>query len=310
MSHEIVAAMAGARLPLCRTLEEMLDEHVSHCTERRGCGYTQATRFLATHINQPASAVLAADLSIFANWSQSHTEVVARQLVEAGWARGWRCADRIPDAVVEKLPASSMLQDLRTLLPRVREVSRKVAYVESKLFLDLVIDLLSRDRRQAPEVTGMSRKPIIGSCSQAEEFFLEIAHNRIRRGGRVNIIVDAENRPLMVEKMQLGESHSGMVVSPVRIFGVSIPPGSLCALDYPDELPGARATRNGGAIALADLREARFLRLTTMAIPPRDRLRAFGQQFKSQLRANMLSPGDTTIDQLRQFANDELSALQ
>lgn len=53
----------------------------------------------------------------------------------------------------------------------------------------------------------MREKPEIGSCSQAEEFFLEIAHGRVRRGGKVNLFVDGDGRPLLVEKMALGESH-------------------------------------------------------------------------------------------------------
>ena len=53
MAHEIVSAFARAGLPLRRTLAEMLDEHFSHHTERRGCGYTQATRHLSSLINAP-----------------------------------------------------------------------------------------------------------------------------------------------------------------------------------------------------------------------------------------------------------------
>lgn len=43
---------AGHGIPLNATLVEMLGEHFSHRTERRGCGYTQATRHLAVLVNQ------------------------------------------------------------------------------------------------------------------------------------------------------------------------------------------------------------------------------------------------------------------
>lgn len=309
MSHEIVAALADTGLPLCRTLTEMLNEHMSHCTERRGCGYTQATRYLSTAINQPRSPTTSSDLSVFANWPQQATESLATQLVNAGWVQGWRGVHEAPAEMLGKVADDALLSALKTLVPRVRAVREKMTFVESGLFLGLLEDLLSGNGRNAPEVAGMTEKPEIGSCSQAEEFFLEISHRRIRRGGSVNIIVDAQGRPLIVEKMHLGESHSGMVVSPVRIFGVWIPPGGLCALKYSDNLHCERQTPHGKVIRLSDIDQARFLRLTTMAVPPTARKRAFGQQFKSQLRLNMLSPLETTIEQLHQFATDELAGV-
>lgn len=310
MTHEIVTAMAEAGLPLCRTLTEMLNEHMSHCTERRGCGYTQASRYLATAINRPRAPVEPSDLSMFANWPHQATESLALQLMNAGWSRGWRGVHGAPADVLQRLPSSHLLSALKTLVPRVQAVRASLAFAESQLFMGLLEDLLSGEGLPAPEVAGMLEKPKIGSCSQAEEFFLEIAHRRIRRGGSVNIIVDEEGRSLIVEKMQLGESHSGLVVAPVRIFGVWIPPGSLCALRYPDDLPGERPSRNGKVIRLSDVEQARFLRLTTLAVPPEVRQRAFGQQFKLQLRLNMLSPLETTLAQLQQFAADELAGVR
>ena len=63
--HEIVVAFARAGYDLHRTLREMLDEHPSHRTERRGCGYTQATRFLSVFLGSPRLADDATDLAIF-----------------------------------------------------------------------------------------------------------------------------------------------------------------------------------------------------------------------------------------------------
>ena len=51
--HELVEAFASVGLPLHPILREMLEESPAHRTERRGCGYTQATRFLSTFVNQP-----------------------------------------------------------------------------------------------------------------------------------------------------------------------------------------------------------------------------------------------------------------
>ena len=83
--HELVAACASAGLPLHRTLTEMLGEDPSHRTERRGCGYTQATRFLATYVNQPRAAESAGELAVFREWRIGAVEELARALEAAGY---------------------------------------------------------------------------------------------------------------------------------------------------------------------------------------------------------------------------------
>ena len=176
---------------------------------------------------------------------------------------------------------------------------------ESKLIVNLILEILTGTKIHAPSVPGMIDKPEIGSCSQAEEFFLEIAHGRVRRGGQVNIIVDPGCRKLMVEKMSLGESHSALVISPVLINDVFIPPGSLCALDREKESTAFSKTRHGFQMPLAAVLQARFLRLTTLAVAPRFRTRAFGPQIDMQIRLNMLSPLVTTLDDMRNFAESE-----
>ena len=52
MAHELPAVFRKHGLWLNTTLVGMLDEHFSHRTERRGCGYTQATRHLAVLVNR------------------------------------------------------------------------------------------------------------------------------------------------------------------------------------------------------------------------------------------------------------------
>lgn len=51
-NHEIVEVFKTYLHPLSEKLTEMLNEHYSHQTERRGCGYTQATRVIAEIVNQ------------------------------------------------------------------------------------------------------------------------------------------------------------------------------------------------------------------------------------------------------------------
>ena len=307
VAHEITQSFHDAKLPLNKKLAEMLDEHFSHCTERRGCGFTQSTRFLSDFINSPPDNLSANDLKIFSDFPLSQIEDLALQLTHAGWQPGWRNLDKAPANILRMLDSNSLLLELKDLIPRVRLVSQKLRLSESRLFVALLLGVLLRDARRIPSVKGMPLKPEIGSCSQAEEFFLEIAHSRVRRGGQVNVVVDKSGRPVLLEKINLGESHSAVVVSPIRIFGVTIPAGGLCALRYTQEMSPQVNSPHGYVLPLSDIAEARFLRLTTLAVPPEDRARAFSQQLSAQIQSQMLSPTTTTIEQLLEFSLNELS---
>ena len=308
MEHEITAAFRNHDIPLTRTLEDMLDEHSSHRTERRGCGYTQATRHLAALVNQSDPVDSAHDLSLFARWPQHETAALAAMLVERGWLRGWRSLARAPASVLGDMPRSPLLDALTTLEARLRDIRAALVMPESFLILDLIEQILGREVDDAPNVPGMPEKPEIGSCSQAEEFFLEIAHGKVRRGGSVNVVVGDDGQPLMLEKMNLGESHSAIVVAPIRINHVRIPVGGLCALRPTPDADARTATPHGVLLPLGAIAQARFLRLTTLSVPPAIRRRTFSAQVDAQLRGNMLSPLTTTIAELQAFAHRELSA--
>jgi len=306
MPHEIVDGFRGEGLRLRRTLEEMLDEHAVHRTDRRGCGYTQATRFLATYVNQPGAAADPADLDVFEDWPTRDTGFAAAMLLGAGWPHGWRRTDELSDA--NRAGAAQyveLLEALSGLRSRIHRIAGSCALPESRLLASLLWQLLARDGRAPHSLPPMPMKPQIGSCSQAEEFFLELAHGRVRRGGSVNVFTDAAGQPLLLEKMNLGESHSAIVLESVRLNGVDLPPGSLCALAHvPDA--SARSSAHGRRLSLAGIAEARFLRLTTLAVEPSERRRAFSAQLAAQVRAGMLSPTTTTLAELRAFARAEV----
>ena len=307
-NHEIVEAFQNEGLGLHKNLVEMFNEHPTHRTERRGCGFTQATRFLSTFVNQVREPISAEDLTLFAHWPTASTQALAEKMRSLGWSRGWRALDELPPDLAGRVPASTVSEALRTLMPRVRRIRQRVHHVESQLLLGLIDHILAGCVTQAFNVPGMPAKPEIGSCSQAEEFFLEIAHGRIRRHGRVNSIVDETGRTMMLEKMNLGESHSALVIVPININGVLIPAGGLCALRHADEVPVERLSRHGQVIPVAAIAQARFLRLTTLSVPPEDRRRAFSAQVDAQVHGRMVSPMTTTLDDLRRFAHDELVA--
>lgn len=306
--HEVTLAFREAGLPLHKSLVEMLDEHCVHRTERRGCGYTQATRFLSTFVNQPRDPLNCRDLGVFAELPRRECEWLARRMHQAGWASGWRALDEAPAELLASVGNGSTARTLIDLPRRLRQIGERVERDESRLWTALLEHVLTGKAPPAPDVPGMPDKPEIGSCSQAEEFFLEIAHERVRRGGQANVVCGADGQPLFVEKVNLGESHSAIVISPVRINAVLLPPGSLCALRYVDAATGARHTRSGTCLPLACIAQARFLRFTTLATPPGIRRRAFSAQVDAQLRSGMLSPLDTTLEQLASFAHRELAS--
>lgn len=308
MGHELVDAFEAVGLPLHKTLRQMLADAPAHCTVRRGCGLTQATRFLADFINTPRSVTEVDDLAIFADGSRRQARAVASRCLSAGWACGWRALDRAPDALREQLAGMSSAQTLQSLPERLHAVAGRVERVESQLLLGLIRDLLGCPRHSSEWLPPMANKPEIGSCSQAEEFFLQIAHDRIRRGGSVNIFVDAAMRPVLVEKINMGESHSAVLVKPAILHGVKLPPGTLTALRSHRNAKPLREHAHGGVWSLDDLAEVRFLRLTTLAVEPAHRRRAFSTQFERQLQANMMSPESTTIADLDSFAKKRIEA--
>ncbi len=307
-SHEVVVAFQQADLGLHTTLCEMLDEHPTHRTERRGCGYTQATRFLSTYINRPRTVDDASDMGIFADWPKHQTDTLARQAIAAGWPHGWRGLDRAGPDILTRLAPSALATTLAALPAHLAAIETQLQREESRLLMRMMRGILVPETPGGPGMPEMLEKPEIGSCSQAEEFFLEIAHARIRRSGRINIFIDADGRPLLVEKMGLGESHSAMAVAPVSVCGVTLPPGALFALAYSEDAAPVRALACGHALRLDAIVQARFLRLTTLSVPPDVRPRAFNAQLDAQVRSDMLSPRTTTIDDLRAFAFAQLRA--
>jgi hypothetical protein len=306
--HEVVAGFREEGLQLNPVLIEMLNEHFNHRTERRGCGYTQATRFLSKYINNARDPIAPDDLGVFDDWPMRETGHIAIGLRGAGWLRGWRALDEAPGALLESVPRTNLKDELIELPLRLRRICGAMKLVESRLLTAMIEQILTGGGGPAADVPGMPVKPDIGSCSQAEEYFLEIAHHRVRRGGAVNVIVDIDGQPLMLEKMNLGESHSAIVVAAVRINGVVIPPGGLCALQYGDALDESRRSELGFIFPLTRIAQARFLRLTTLCVPPNVRKRAFTAQVESQIRSDMFSPMATTIEQLQQLARDQVAS--
>jgi hypothetical protein len=139
------------------------------------------------------------------------------------------------------------------------------------------------------ELAPFSGELKVGTCPLAEKYFLEISDGFVRRKGRVNVLISDAGEPLLLEKLNLGDNHSCISVTEVVLNGVRLPPGCLFGV-----IPVRRCTG------------FRFLRVTTLAVSPQNRRRAFTTHFQSQLDAGLFAPGEATIEQLRRVAEDQL----
>jgi hypothetical protein len=267
--HELVTELAMQGLRLNSTLIEMLGEHYSHRTPRRGCGFTQASRHLAVLVNRARQGKSDAAGLLFPS-----------------------------------TPCSE--QELRRALD---ELPRRLLREESRLMAALINDLVL----PAPPVMGFDELPSFAgelkvvTCPLAEKYFLEISDGFVRRKGRVNVLTSDAGEPLLVEKLNLGDNHSCISVADVTLNGVRLPPGCLLGVARPEGVDiMANAKLPGCVIPVRRCVGFRFLRLTTLAVSPQNRRRAFTTHFQSQVDAGLFAPGETTIEQLRRVAEDQL----
>lgn len=274
--HELVKAFADRGVHLNGTLTEMLNEHFTHRTERRGCGYTQSTRHLAVLVNRPR---------------EKQRDTIASLFPE--WVRGGGLSAGV-------MPLHELVLSIRDALER----------EESRLLASLIADLVL----PATVTPGVEELPAffgeikVGTCPLTEKYFLEVGDGLVRRKGRINVLVSATGAPLLVEKLGLGDNHSCISVSELIINGVRCPPGSLFGVEAAPEGLALRPNRTlpGSVIPVARCTGFRFLRFATLAVSPEHRQRAFTTHFQSQLDAGLFAPGNTTVAQLRRVAEAQL----
>jgi hypothetical protein len=267
--HEVLRVFAAHGRPLCSTLRDMLNEHFSHRTERRGAGYTQATRHLATFVNRPWGARDITDVRVFD----------------------------------ERLKSPPPRDELEPLLGRLEREESKMLV---RIILDVVCPA-EAPVAGFTELAIWPEDLKIGTCSLAEKYFLELAASFVRGKGRVNVLVSTSGEPILVEKMNLGDNHSCLSVAPVVLNGVVLPPGSLFGVRYDDAIGGRdNRTLPGRVIPLSECAGFRFLRFSTLAVSPEHRARAFTAHLDAQLEAGLFAPREATVEQLRGLALGQL----
>jgi hypothetical protein len=307
--HEMVARFRDHGMPLCASLEAMLNEDPVHRTERRGCGLTQATRFLASCINEARSCSGRQDLELFAHWAGRSDGERIQQFMEHTSAHTWRHWDH-EEPILK--PTAHAFQGVRELVraeaerqARLRVMPEHMLLEESVLLAAMIRDLiLPREDTQTELVTLPSRpeKLPVGSCPTAEKCFLELAHGFMPRKGYCNQLIDDDGRVVMIEKINMGDDHSCISLVPLCLGGVCLPPGSLLAARYDvDQVPRADTTApmRGSRIRVSDCDGFRLLRLTTLAVSPEHRARAFSAHFQAQVQAGLFEPDTTELQQLR-----------
>lgn len=313
--HELVTLFQRMGTPLNRTLTGMLEERDEHRTERRGSGFTQATRHLATQINVPRASKTFEDLSLFTYWRSKHETKWFNLLLEHAQCTTWRHWDVSPPALDPASAATEpdklrRIEAERTRQAALRTLPNQVEREENRLLASLIRDIvLPVDARShdLTEIPSWPDKLPVGSCPTAEKCFLELAHGFIPRKGRCNLLVNEQYTPIFVEKMNMGDNHSCVSLLPVILNGVRIPAGSLFAVHYDEDAIDAEplcAPFPGLRIPIGACEGFRVLRLTTLAVSPQNRARAFSSHFEAQISAGLFEPKTTELEQLYFKATD------
>lgn len=308
--HEVVQLFREQVQPLSVKLTEMLNEHYSHQTERRGCGYTQATRVLADYINTPRDPKAFYDLKLFDNFNLKRQNALV-ELKQRHDLADWHNLDLQPELqhFVQNVSSTfSHLQDEIKLQQQLRQISQYTQLEESKLICDFIEDIiLPKNIHQTglTELKSLAERPKVGSCPMAENFFLKIAHRRVLRSGEINIFVDEQNEPLLMEKLNMGDNHSCISLKPILMNGIRVPKGSLFSVDYASEHIENKIQNKefkGFILPYSAINGFWFLRLTTLAVSPENRKRAFSTHFDQQVANGLYSPETTQIQQLLDVA--------
>lgn len=316
VDHEVVVIFKKYLYPLSTKLTEMLNEHFSHQTERRGCGYTQATRVIAEFVSQPRDAIGFQDLRVFEEYETKGLKNILNQSSSYGLELGtWRNLDINLDVqqCLQRLnPQELFTQNLQQEVDfqaKLRTIYQYAELEESVLICQLLSDIiLPQDANTMIECQSLVEKPKVGSCPMAEKFFLRIAHHRLLRQGEINIFIDEQDRPIMMEKLNMGDNHSCISLVPLMMNGVRLPAGSLFSASY--EIEHLEKHKNkqykGYVIPISEMNGFWFLRLTTLAVSPKNRARAFNYHFKQQVDNGLFRPDTTELSQLMEIAQDQI----
>lgn len=313
--HEILDVFKAKLHPLSTELTEMLNEHYTHQTERRGCGYTQATRVMADYVNVARHPQEFTDFKLFDAFDTKAFKYIVNHGSDSPLKlETWRNLDLHP-AVIEYLKQekddalSAALKEIVAFQKGLRSIYEATDLEESKIICQFIEDsILPKDAQQEnlTVLNTLNERPKVGSCPMAEKFFLKVAHDQFPRQGVLNIFVDEHNQPVMLEKLNMGDNHSCVSLVPLMMNGIRLPAGSLFAIEYdPETVQKTTNKQHKGDIIPINQVSFWFLRITTLAISPKNRARAFSMHFKQQVQNGLLNPEITELSQLISIAKKQ-----
>ena len=312
--HEVVTLFNDNLHRLSDELTEMLNEHYTHQTERRGCGYTQSTRVMADYVNVERLDQEFTDFKLFDQYDIKPLKEFLQQKPSEFNTNSWRNLDLNPE--VDKYLAlnktDSLSESLKHIIAfekKLRSIKDKAELEESKIICQFIEDAILPKDAETENLTAiksLNERPKVGSCPMAEKFFLKVAYDQLPRQGVLNIFVDKNNQPVMLEKLNMGDNHSCISLVPLIMNGIRLPAGSLFAISYDedtvDKVPNKQYKGN---IIPVDQVSFWFLRITTLAVSPENRARAFNMHFKQQVQNGLLNPEITQLSQLMNVAKKQ-----
>ncbi|MES2930491.1 MAG: hypothetical protein V4665_01775 [Patescibacteria group bacterium] len=166
-----------------------------------------------------------------------------------------------------------------------------------KNLLQLILQVInpSAIRENENEISVPHREPerLAGQCTMSERHMLAyISGQHIKPGkGYVNLILDKDGSPLMIEKIGLGDPHSCISLKPVRIDGRLIPAGAIFSA-VPDIFEPVRSRfmrwfqkKEGALNYITNVKHYKgfaFIRMSILSVPEEIRSDACGSFYLYQ----------------------------
>jgi hypothetical protein len=263
--HENVPNLfTEAELPLYWEFEKMLKEDLQYQGGRKGSGYTTTFRVLA---------------KLLKNKSVNQKSRLAYEIFDFNKAN----LDYFPNE--EDYDES---QFLKVIKDRLDKVKIKVEHPSHLVFVNMIEEIIfDSENNSLVEIPQSLNKSEVGTCTTAEIYFFDfgpmLQTNEGFNVGRMEIIVDENNRPILLQKVGMGESSCISLV-PLKINNVELPIGSLIEA-VPKENPEFQETNNKWFPKIININQFEgfnFLRITTFTFPPETREEVFGNHYHEQ----------------------------
>ncbi len=173
-------------------------------------------------------------------------------------------------------------------------------------WMTLLADVIAPEASDGEHVALLTGEHTVGTCSLAEKFFLELAHNLLPRRGWARVFTTDGGEPALVEKVHMGEALSALSLVPLEVNGIRFPEGSLFAVEHNLSTESRLRGEPRWRTEELGIVKVRFLRLTTLSASVDERMIWFHPQLTRQKRDSFVRPLKTTLAHLRTQAQKAL----